>query len=425
MKQLQLPLFGQETAPVFRNRNRVATTFRGKLEEPVHRWFRLTPSFSPQLARDLFDRLDVRLSDRVLDPYSGTGTVPLEARRRGNNSAGTEINPALFLVSKVKTGVYDPCLVERDLGRFRRCWESALAEIGDPVKYLAAHPELIPGIAHPDRWWAPGTLAQLASARLVLAQKTEHSYPDLVRFAIASIVIDVSAAKHNHPSMSFAHGPAMEKEALAAFDLRCRHIIEDVSAEPRTGATVNLYRGNTKELATLLAGEEPFDVLVTSPPYPNRFSYARETRPLLFFLDLVRSASEVGDIEVASMGGTWGKATWLLQKPVAPQNAVLERLLAPFVAAMATANPILKHYVVRYFNDLWTHAEQISEVMATRARMAWVVGNAKMADNEVETDRNLAVIFAEMGWRCDEIVSMRKRHSKRGLRESVVFLSRG
>ena len=62
---------------VFRDRRVSAVTFQGKLGRPIHRWYRLTPSFSPQLADDIADHFDLGPRDLVLDPFSGVGTVPL------------------------------------------------------------------------------------------------------------------------------------------------------------------------------------------------------------------------------------------------------------------------------------------------------------------------------------------------------------
>ena len=45
---MQLSLF--DMGPNFTNRTTKSVTFQGKLNLPIHRWYRLTPSFSPQLA---------------------------------------------------------------------------------------------------------------------------------------------------------------------------------------------------------------------------------------------------------------------------------------------------------------------------------------------------------------------------------------
>ena len=88
---MQRSLF--ETDSGFTNRSVKSVTFLGKLDLPIHRWYRLTPSFSPQLANDIADHF--RLSDRdlVLDPFSGVGTVPLCMKYRGIPACSVEINP--------------------------------------------------------------------------------------------------------------------------------------------------------------------------------------------------------------------------------------------------------------------------------------------------------------------------------------------
>jgi len=42
-----------DMGPNFTNRTTKSVTFQGKLDLPIHRWYRLTPSFSPQLAHDI------------------------------------------------------------------------------------------------------------------------------------------------------------------------------------------------------------------------------------------------------------------------------------------------------------------------------------------------------------------------------------
>ena len=90
----------------FTDRKTDAVTFRGKLGLPIHRWYRLTPSFSPRLADDLADHFGLAVGDSVLDPFSGLGTVPLCMKYRGVPACSIEINPYLDFVGTVKTRTY-------------------------------------------------------------------------------------------------------------------------------------------------------------------------------------------------------------------------------------------------------------------------------------------------------------------------------
>jgi hypothetical protein len=96
-------------APGFVDRPAKTVTFRGKLDLPIHRWYRLTPSFAPRLALDIADHFGLGPEDLVLDPFSGVGTVPLCMKYRGIAACGIEWNPYLHFVGTVKTRTYrDP-----------------------------------------------------------------------------------------------------------------------------------------------------------------------------------------------------------------------------------------------------------------------------------------------------------------------------
>src|SRR5438445_5075513 len=96
-------------------------------------------------------------------------------------------------------------------------------------------------------------------------------------------------------------------------------------------ADVSIYRGNSNRLTSVLPERPKVSAVITSPPYPNRFSYARETRPHLFFFDFIESAAAVGELETQAIGGTWGKATSALMGGVDPQNQIVADVLAPYL----------------------------------------------------------------------------------------------
>src|SRR5262249_41352783 len=137
-----------------------AVTFQGNLELPIHRWYRLTPSFSPQLANDIADHFGLDRADRVLDPFSGVGTVPVCMKYRGIPVCGIELNPYLHFVGTVKTRTYS------DMAAIERCIDAFLAKLAgelrrlpgesDAARYLREHDSEVPRIHRPERWWSPG-----------------------------------------------------------------------------------------------------------------------------------------------------------------------------------------------------------------------------------------------------------------------------
>jgi hypothetical protein len=86
----------------------------------------------------------------------------------------------------------------------------------------------------------------------------------------------------------------------------------------------------------------------------------------------------------------------------------------------------MANYAVRYFNDLWAHVRALERVMARHARLAYVIGNCKLGGVEIPVAAWLLQLFQEAGWRPlgAGIHHMRRRNSRAGLVESVVFVER-
>lgn len=59
--------------------------------------------FHPQMIRALLNILDLKAGEVVIDPFVGSGTLPLEAQLLGINSIGVDISPLSVLQSRVKT----------------------------------------------------------------------------------------------------------------------------------------------------------------------------------------------------------------------------------------------------------------------------------------------------------------------------------
>lgn len=415
----------------FRNRATKSVTFQGKLTRPIHRWYRLTASFSPQLADDIANHFGLKGEDLVLDPFSGVGTVPLCMRLRGIPAWSVEINPYLHFVSTVKNRAYEaPDSIESLVRSFLRRAKKALAGLPaarDARSYLSEHWGFIPRIKNPERWWSLPNLMQLVCLREVISEEAadDSLHLDFLRMGVLAILVPVSNAKHNHVSLTFADEPQPQLDIWQVLAQKFSEMLADLrSIASLRCAPVTVFRGNSKDLAKVLPNTQKPSAVITSPPYPNRFSYARETRPHLFFFDFVTDPRSVGMLETEAIGGTWGKATSVLADGVEPKNAFLAKLLAPYRAAVPVGGSLMASYVVKYFNDIYDHAEQVAAVCSSNARLAYVIGNSKFYENPLPSDELLAEVFKHFGFRLDAIERMRRRQSKSGLYEAVVFMNR-
>jgi hypothetical protein len=248
------------------------------------------------------------------------------------------------------------------------------------------------------------------------------------------LLLPVSRARYSHASVTFvrdegrahddAHAATAAVDAFRAFVAEMAVDLRAAAVRPQRLATV--LRGNALALETVLPDLGTYTRIICSPPYPNRYSYARETRPHLFFLDLIADARAVGILEHEAMGGTWGRATSALAHPHNPATPEVAAVMAPLLDSLRAAHPLMANYAIRYFNDFWTHVRALDRAMAPHARLAYVVGNSKLGGVDVPVAEWIARLFEAAGWSRygQGIHEMRRRNSRPGLTESVVFVER-
>ena len=99
-------------------------------------------------------------------------------------------------------------------------------------------------------------------------------------------------------------------------------------------------------------------------------------------------------------------------------------MLAPYTKTITGNGSLMGSYINKYFNDMVQHAGEIAKVCARRCRLAYVIGNSKFYGHPLPSDELLAEVFGHCGFTLDRIDRMRRRQSKAGLYEAVVFLRR-
>ena len=423
----QLPLF-PDPQTVFRGRSVKSVTFQGNFDYPIHRWFRLTPSFSPELVTDVLAHWDLPDDANVLDPFCGVGTTSVVCQEKGLPSCAVELNPLLHFVAKVKTTPYDnpdnlPIAAQKVLSLAREHLESM--QVMDSETFLIECHAAVPAVRNVTKWWSPPVLKKIVALRLALATlPLPSNTADLLNLAVVSILIEVSNARHNHPSLSFAKTPRKDAPVFERFEKQVTIIKRDLLDFPRSRPEAVILLGNSKQMEEVLPADYLCDAVITSPPYPNRYSYARETRPQMFYLGLVESGREVGQLEIEAIGGTWGKATSVLEHDVDYRSTAVARALRGIPESIGQHSRLMHNYVIKYFNDIEKHIESLDQFLRPGARLAYVIGNSKFYGVALPSDEILADVFEAHGFRIISIERMRRRNSKPGLYEAIVFMER-
>ena len=415
-------------------------------DRPAHDWYRFVLSFPPHLVRQYIRKFGITASDRVLDPFCGTGTTLVECKKQGISCVGIERNPMAVFASSVKInwGVAPDDLLEHAGKVADTTAEKLLAEgtsdyaglplwhnerdtpnrlrqlppdkqkliLGNSISPLPLHKTLV----------LQETLRDRHNARL-----SQHE-----QLALAKAVVFQISNLHFGPEVG-VHKPKADAAVVPAWLDVVRAMAEDLRVlNNHADNEAVVFQADSREpIATV----EPnsIDAVITSPPYPNEKDYTRTTRLESVLLGLIRDRNDLrmlkkGLIRSNTRGVYKGDSDDLL----VADNAEIQRIATMIESRrlqLGKTSGFERQYakVTRlYFGGITRHLAQLRPALRTGARLAYVVGDqASYLRVMIRTGKLIAKIAESLGYEVAGIDLFRTRLStatKQRLREEVVCL---
>lgn len=401
-------------------------TFKAGTKEAVHSWFRLTPSYSPELVRFFLNYFEVKKTDFVFDPFNGKGTTIVECQKNGIKSAAIELNPLLYNITKwslnwdinIETFKAEKEIIQKEFIKQIKKYKAL-----DVEEYALKAKIEIPKIHNVFRWWQKEVLKELIILKEVINKKASSKFKDFYNIIMSVISLDCANIHRNHPTISFDDNHSRIIDVWFEFSLNFDKIVGDLIEVSNISNIEKaiIINGDSTKLSNYLNGYK-IDALITSPPYPNRFSYIHTTRPQLFFMDLIDDAKEATELDLKAIGGTWGRATSVLQKEYLEPNKEIEKFL-DYIPLLKPKNLLMCNYATKYFNMMHEHIKELKKYVNKGFKGVYVVGNSRLSGVEIYTEIILGKIFKVEGFNLDKIVVFRKRGGKKKLYETGVCIS--
>lgn len=398
--------------------------------EPRHRWYWVKEGFSPFLVQTAIEVEDCTSTDLVVDPFCGSGTVPLEAARRQIPSAGAEINPFLAFATNAKTltPTQSSVSVWRDRARDAIYWSTSSPLIGLSTfaktrrKRGLFNQAVLKGFRGAWRSLeaAPDTTRELL--RLCLLRAT---------LDCANFSRDGKALRYREALMQRRFG---REEFDAAFSFRVVEVIEDIDADQIPPKSPHIELTDSRhQLSERFRG---FKICVTSPPYLNSFDYTDIYRPELFLGSFVRSAKDLRELRHRTVR-SHVQASWKLPIESDFGSSFLECHEAIRAERANLWDRRIPEMIQAYFEDLRAVLRRLRALARDDASAWLVVSTSAYAGVEVPVDLILAHIGTQVGWSLREVrvlrhlrssgqhqrrLSSTERASVNPLRESLIIL---
>lgn len=432
----QLPLFELHDDPSTndteesRETNRKAArtgTFIDNMKLPVHGWFRYSAGFSAQWVESVIDSLHPQLG--VLDPFCGSGTTLLAAESKRVRSIGFEPHPFVFRAAQAKLS-----------------WNT------DTRQLLAAGDRLLDAAARLtvssnndpllSKCYDPTTLGRLDALRVAYAhrdsQSQEHGKIDQLLFlCITSILRECSTAgTATWQYVLPRHTKKKTREPFDAFRNRLRRMASDIQH-----CKTSEYSDDARILLTDARNhpgypDRLFDLVVTSPPYPNNYDYADATRLEMTFWR-----------ELQSWGELHGAVRKYLMRSCS-QHTAIDKLILSEILMSRELDPIRdeitpvcseletirlerggkKTYhrmIAAYFVDLAQVFRTLRRLCSDNSNLCFVVGDSAPYGVYVPTEKWLGTLALAAGFKSFRFDQIRERNTKWKNRKHRVPLKEG
>lgn len=425
MTQMTFSLLGDLLAPEDLRHNRLKDTDRA-----FHDWYRFVLSYPPHLVRDYFVRFGLDEGHLVLDPFCGTGTTLVEAKKNGIRSYGIEANPMACFASRVKTdwSVESDALLDHANAVCRKARRS-LDDWNGQLKTLPAEEEKLL-LAHSIN---PVPLHKCLILRDAILASPDSAIREMELLALAFISVFVASNLKFGPEVGVGAKRKMDAPVLESWLSKVKEMASDLRQFASLASIASRCAlGDARQMPGDLASES-VDAVITSPPYPNEKDYTRTTRLESVLLGFIRSKQQLRDFKQSLIRSNTQNVyrnddddSTITQhaKIVAIANEIERRRIA---LNKDSGFERLYHRVTKlYFGGMKRHFEQIKRVLKPGAKLAYVVGDqASYLQVLIRTGELLADIAHESGYEVRSLDLFRTRLSTttgEQLREEVLVL---
>jgi len=397
------------------------------LENPaVHRWYRFVLGYPDHLVRGiLLDRVDV--DGLILDPFLGTGTTVVEAKKMGIPSIGIDANPFSVFASRVKTQwnvdvseleddfkivargyLTDEKKINRNLGLFRFLGSGAPPELEDVDHPLIKKKHVST---------LPWNRVQLLKKHVISSDISERSR-DIFLLLIARIFRECANVKFA-PGITYT-APKRDFPVFRSFKKYFLEVVNDlIAVEDRKDTESIVIQGDSRFLDRMLIPPRSVSTVITSPPYPVDKEYTRITRLELAILDFVKDIDDVRSIKKQMIRSS--------SRSVYASDSDVDRV-ADFESVMRISDEIKKRVekdgdtsgfaktysrtVEEYFGGMHAHLESLRGLLKDDASLHYVVGDSRSFKFvHIKTAEILAEIATSIGYSVVEIKKWRNRNA--------------
>ena len=398
-------------------------SYVGNKKIPFLRIYKYKEAFSFKLVNEFLKKFEADSNDYVFDPFSGLGTTMFTSMLNSVPSVGVDKLPLAHFISKTM-----PLLLQLKENELKKLWKSLTPKIqGNEPADVALDVSIM------KKSFDEETLSILRKLKSTI-DGLSFPYHDILLLLFFSILEECSFTSKDGQFLRLQKNKRVSNP-IEAMKRKIMEVEEDIRRTkiifPDFFITDEIMPGvyleDTRNLSTIQFKKNP-TIIVTSPPYANRYDYTR-TYSLELCFHFVKTFEE---LKAVRFGILRSHIESKIQKDEIPPHPVIKEV----VEALGTKNlnnPKIPAMLTTYFIDMQKVIQEWFTVLAPGASIAMVVDNVRFEGEMVPVDLILSEIAEEAGFDIKEIIVARykgnssqqmKKYGKVPVRESIVVWER-
>lgn len=413
--------------------SRNVVSFQANKKEPFFSWFKYREGFSSKLVRYLLEDSGLT-SGTLFDPFAGSGATLFVGARLSFDAIGIELLPVGVLAMKVRLG-------PKPNGYIDRMRDSPWMRCADLNPY--PHIRITLGAFPAD------TEDAIARYR-AWSSELDAEFKLFCDFIAISVLEDVSYTRKDGQYLRWdqragKNNSQFDKGEIGGFNEAVARKLSEISLDlifgeaPPTDHRVKIMQGSTFAHMESMP-DSIVDVIVTSPPYCNRYDYTRTYALELAYLDVddtkikcLRQSLLTCTVENKPKDFAQVRSETIEKAQAAIRGCHAYTEVIEFLHNEVAADRLNNKGIVRmvdgYFSEMALHIAQSARVMKPGGVYYMVNDNVCYNGRAIPVDCILSHVAEDLGFICECIWTLDKpkgnssqqmaRHGKTALRKCV------
>ncbi|MDP2815003.1 MAG: DNA adenine methylase [Erysipelotrichaceae bacterium] len=350
------------------------------LEIRLHKIHVYPAKFSSLIAKKAFEYAEANNLQlkTVADIFCGCGTVAVEAKRKGLDFWGCDINPVAVLISEVKSRQYNVIIAEELLKKILRGFERNEID----CKYIDANKRI-------QYWFTDNQYIDLYRLKAAIIANTEDDeYRKLFLCVFSSIL--KGASKWLTKSIKPQIDPKKKtQDVVRLFKKHTFYVIKAIGESKfDNNAVITIEQNDILQVER----RNYADIIVTSPPYVTSYEYADLHQLSTLWLDYTE---DYRALRTDSIGSSFDIETKDMPDDLTP-TAI--KIIDYFNWSKAKTRSI-----ARYYSDMQKFSNKSFEILKSQGMVVFVIGDTEIGGHHIENAKCLCECMINSGFVIAEI----------------------